>query len=113
MPAAQRADDRAPLLRQAHQFQNIVDSLFPLRGRNFVAGPEEIQVFGHLHVLIDAEKVGHVTDDVPHGVGLADDIVAQDSGGAGGGRQEGGQDAQGGGLAGAIGADEAEEIAAG
>ena len=97
--------------RQAHQFQHVVHRFFPLRGRDFVARAEEIQVLGHLHVLIDAEKIGHVADDMAHGVGLAHHVVAEDSGGAGGGRQEGGQDAQGGGLARAVGADEAEQIA--
>ena len=110
--AAQRADERALLFRQADQFQNIVDGFFALRGGNFVARAEEIEVLGHFHVLIHAEKIRHVTDDMAHGVGFADDIVAKDFGRAGGRREKSGEDAQRGGFARAIGADEAEQIAA-
>ena len=99
------------LLRQPHQFQHVVDRLLPLRRRNLVAGAEEIQVFGHLHVLIDAEEVRHVADDVPHRVGLAHHVVAEDLRRAGRRGQERRQDAQRGRLAGAVRADEAEQVA--
>ena len=94
------------------QFQHVVDRLLALRGGNLVTRAEEIQVLRHFHVLVHAEEIRHVTDDMAHGVGVAHDIVAEDLGRAGGGREKRGEDAQRGGLARAVGADEAEEIAA-
>ena len=108
---AQCPDDRPAFFGQADQFQHIAHGFFALRGRDFVAGAEEIQVFGHFHVLVNAEEIRHVTDDVPDGVGFAHDVLAEDVGGAGGGGKEGGENAQGGGFARAVGADEAEQIA--
>jgi hypothetical protein len=79
--------------------------------RYLVAGAEEVQVLGHLHILIHAEEVRHIADDVPHRVSVAQDVVAQDLRGARGRREERGQNAQGGRLAGAVRADEAEQVA--
>ena len=47
---------------------------------------------------------------MPDGVGVANDIVTEDDGLSGGRREERGEDAQGGGLAGAVGADESEQV---
>src|SRR5260221_401286 len=75
-------------------------------------GPEEIQVPGDFHALVPAEEAGHVADDVAHRVCVADPVMAQDARLPRRRREEGGQDAQRGGLARAVGADEAEEVAA-
>ena len=75
---------RAPFFSvKPDELEDVVDGFFALGGRDFVAGAEEIEVFGHLHVLIDAEEIRHVTDDMADGVGVADDIVAENAGGAG------------------------------
>src|SRR5206468_8079849 len=108
----QRADQRPFLFAQTNQFEHIVDCLLPLRRWDFVTGAEKIEVFGHFHVFVHAEEIRHVTNDVTDGVGVADNVVAEHLRGATGGRQEGGQDAQGGGLASAVRADETEKIAA-
>ena len=74
---AQRADERPFLLRQPHQFQHVVHRLLPLRRRNLVAGAKEIQVLRHLHVLIHAEEVRHVTNHVAHRIGLAQQVASE------------------------------------
>ena len=75
--AAQCADERALLFAEADQFQNVVDCLFALSGRDFVACAEEIQIFGHFHVFVDTKEIGHVTDHMPHGIGITNNIMAE------------------------------------
>ena len=99
------------LLRQLHQVQQALRHLFPVRRALAVAAAVEIQVFPAFQVVVDAEEVRHVAD-VPAGFGrVFHHVGAVHRGGAGGGFQEGGQDAHGGGFAGAVGADEAVEAA--
>src|SRR5262249_12638280 len=57
------------------------------------------------------EEVGHVAHDPADLLGVVVDRVAADRGLAPGGVEQGGQDAHGGGLAGAVGADEAVDVA--
>ena len=109
--AGESADERAFLFAEADELQHVVHRLLALRGRDLVTRAEEVEILGHLHVLVHAEEVGHVADDVAHGVGIAHDVVAEDECLSGGGREEGGEDAERGGLARAVRADEAEEIA--
>ena len=108
----QGADQRAFLLAQPDQFQHVVHRLLALDGGDLVARTEEIQVLGHLHVLVHAEEVRHVTNDVAHRVGLLDDIMPHHPGRARRGREKGRQNPQRGGLARAVGADEPEQIPA-
>src|SRR6185503_19814790 len=79
-PAAERADESTFFFTQADEFENIVDRFFPLEGGDLVAGAKEVEILGHLHVLVDTEEVGHVTDDVAHGIGIAHDIMAEHEG---------------------------------
>ena len=103
---------------RGHMLQ-LVDLLLGLRSHARIAmshahrhnPAEEIQILRDLHVFIDAKEIRHVTDDMAHGVGVPDHVMAQDAGRAGRRREERRQDAQGGGFAGAIGTDKTEEIA--
>jgi hypothetical protein len=68
--AAERADERAPLFGQSDEFQHVRDRLFALGRRDPVAGAEKVEVLGDLHVLVDAEEIRHVADDMADGVGV-------------------------------------------
>ena len=109
--AAKGADEGSLFVRQSDEFEHVFDGAFALFGGDFVAGAKEVEVFGDFHVFVDAKEVGHVADEVADGVGVAGDVVAEYLGAAFAGGKEGGENAQCGGLAGAVGADEAEEVA--
>lgn len=109
--AAEGADEGALFVRQSDEFEHVFDGVFALFGGDFVAGAEEVEVFGDFHVFVNAKEVGHVADEVTDGVGVASDVVAEDFGAAFTGGEEGGKDAERGGFAGAVGSDEAEEVA--
>lgn len=109
--AAKGADEGALFVRQSDEFEHVFDGVFALFGGDFVAGAEEVEVFGNFHVFVDAEEVGHVADEVTDGIGVAGDVVAEYLGAAFAGGKEGGEDAERGGFAGAVGSDEAEEVA--
>ncbi len=88
------------------------DGFLALGGGNLVTGAKEIEILGHFHVLVHAEEIRHVTDDVADGIRIAHHVVAQHEGLARGRSQERGKDAQRRGLACAIGTDEAKKVAA-
>ena len=111
-PAAQGADQGAFLFGEADEFKDVVYGFFALGGGNLVTRTEEIQVLRHFHVFIHAEEIRHVTDDVTHRVRVRDDIVTEHFRSAGGGSEKGCENAQRGGLARAVGTDEAEQVAA-
>src|SRR3974390_2911100 len=76
--AAQGADERALFLAKPDQFQHIIYRLLALRSWDLVTGPEEIQVLSHFHVLINAEEIRHITDDMADRVGVAHYIMTED-----------------------------------
>ena len=108
--AAERPDQSALFFTQADQLEHVVDRLLALGRTDAVARREKVEVLGHLHVLVHAEKIRHVAEDAPYLVGLGHHVVSHHPGRAGRGRQEGGQDAQRGGFAGAVRADEPEQV---
>lgn len=110
--AAEGADEGSLFVGESDKFEHVFDGVFALFGGDFVASAEEVEVFGDFHVFVDAKEVGHVADEVADGVGVAGDVVAEYFGTAGAGGKEGGEDAERGGFAGAVGADEAEKVAA-
>ena len=66
------------------------------------------QVLRAGQVLVDRGVLAGEADRAAHLLGVADDVVAADPGDAGVGAQQGGEDADGGGLAGAVRAEHAE-----
>src|ERR1041384_8100315 len=54
--AAEGADERPAFFGQADEFQNVIDGFLALRGGDFVAGAEKIEVLGSFHVLIDPKE---------------------------------------------------------
>ena len=73
---------------------------------------DEFQVLAHRQVLIQAEALRHVADLALDLVGVAADVVAEAGALAAIGRQQAAEHADGGGLAGAVGAEEAVDRAA-
>ena len=68
---------------------------------------DEFQVLAHRKILIQAEALRHVADLALDLVGVAADVVAEAGALAAVGRQQAAEHADGGGLAGAVGAEEA------
>src|SRR5262249_14618447 len=67
---------------------------------------------GDAHLGGEGAVLRHVADAAAHLEGVPEDVEAVDGGGAGSGRQEAGKDPHGGGLAGAVGPEEADDAAA-
>ena len=109
--AGKAGDEGLALVAQVDQVEHLVADLLPPRTLDAVGRGEELQVLDDLHVVVDAEEVGHVADDPPDLLGMRVDRVAADAGLAPGGLQERGQDPHRRRLAGTVGADVAEEVA--
>ena len=108
--AGEAVDEGVAFVAEVGEFQHVVDDLGALRAVDVVGGGEEFEVFLHDHVFVSAEVVGDEADEGADGSGLiADDVIA-DARFAPGGLEERGEDFDGGGFAGAVGADETEAI---
>jgi len=70
--------------------------------------PDEAEVLDAGQVLVDGGVLAGQADRVTDGLGVGDDVVTEDTGLAGVGPQDRGEDPDGGRLAGAVGAEEAE-----
>ena len=96
---------------QVHQLQQVADHAPPPLGVDAVAAGEEVQVLPDLHVVVDPERVRHEPEDAPDVVRVPAHGGAGDLRVAAVGDEQRGEDAQGRGLAGAVRADEAEDLA--
>src|SRR5262245_49736517 len=68
------------------------------------------QVVGHRHIEIDRDPLGEIADHRARPQRFGDDVVAGDAHVAVTGGKNAGQDAHGGALAGAVGAEEADDL---
>ena len=66
---------------------------------------ENQQILIAVQVAVGGDQLGHVADEPAHLGGLVDDVEAGHPGVPGGGGQQGGEHLDGGGLAGAVGAE--------
>jgi hypothetical protein len=71
------------------------------------------QFLAHRHRRVDAAGLGHVADPAADAGRVADQVVPRHDGAARGGREQRGEHPQGGGLARAVGAEEAQDLARG
>ena len=108
--AAEGLDVGVALFGEVDQVEQVADHLAPPPRRQPVAAGEEVEVLPDLHVVVDAEGVGHVADDPPRGGRLAADRDAADEGVAGGRREERGEHAQRRRLACAVRPHQAEDL---
>ena len=60
--ARQARDQGVALVAEVDQLEHLLALLAPVRPLDAVGGGEELQVLDHLHVVVDAEEVGHVAD---------------------------------------------------
>jgi hypothetical protein len=109
--ARQRLDVRIALAGEVDEVEQVADHPPPVRGRDAIAAPEEVEVLPDLHVVIDAERIRHEPEDAADLVGVPDHRVAADLGLAGARFQQRGQDPQRGRLPGAVGPHETEDLA--
>ena len=87
--------------------RSIMSRAAPPRVAQAVEPRDELQVLAHRKVLIQAEALRHVADLALEPVGVAADVVAEAAPLAAVGRQQAAEHADGGGLAGTVGAEEA------
>ena len=75
-----------------------------------MADVDEVLFGGKFHV--DAARLEDHSDLAAHSAGIERHVVAQDQGASGGGKHQRGEDAEHGGLAAAVGAEQAEDLRA-
>src|SRR5574344_1572408 len=81
-----------------------------MRALHLVTSAEEIEILDDEHILVDAESIRHIADQAANLIALFMNIIAVNTGCARGRSQEKGEYFQGGRFAGAVAADEAENI---
>ena len=109
--AREAGGQRVALVAQLDQLEHLVAFLAARRAVDAIRGGEKLQVLDHLHVVIDAEQVGHVADQAADFLGVRVDRMAADIRLAPGRVEQRGEHPHRRRLAGAVGADEAEDIA--
>jgi hypothetical protein len=92
-------------------FEQIRDVALALRARHIVQLGVDGEIFFHGEVDVAGEGLGDDTDEVPHRIGFLLHVVACDHRAALGDGDKGGHHADEGGLAGAIRAQQAEDLA--
>ena len=95
----------------AHRSVDLVHAARESAAADALEPAHEGQVFGDLHFRVKRRRFGQVTDAFLHFDGVFEDIEAGHAGGAGGGRQEAGEHAHGGGFTGAVGPEKAYDLA--
>src|SRR5205085_2655545 len=103
-----RLDRRVAPDLQAHQLQHLLDQRFAAPALDAITTGEVVQVLPNQHVLIETKEVGHVPDKRVDAQGVFEDVDPGDAHLPVGRLQQGSQDADERGLAGAVGTDEAE-----
>ena len=95
------------------QLHQLGDAGIALTALEVIEVALELQQLTAGQDLVDRHLLGHVAEQVAHAPRFAQGIEAGDAHAAGIRGEQGGQDAQGGGLAGAVGAEQAVEAAGG
>ena len=112
--AGEVAGEALPERGEIAEAEQPVDLLGAAADGHAVDVGVESDVLHHREVRIKAEALAHVADVLLEALGVAHDIEARHLGGAAAGsEQDAGEHAHGGRLAGAVGADEAEDLAVG
>src|SRR5262249_52126382 len=106
MPPRQPRPQGAPLVAPTAHPPPPAPLLAPLCPLDAVRGGEEFEIFNHLHVVVDAEEVRHVAHEAANVLGAVVDRKPAHRRLAPGRVEQRGEDAHGGRLTGAVGADE-------
>ncbi len=111
LPApGERAGELVPTLRQPEVHKRLLDLLLPVG--HAVHACDEAQVLANGEILPERETLRHVAGVTLDLLGLANDVVAETGALAAVGREQSAEHADGGGLAAAVGAEKAEDLAA-
>ncbi len=111
--AGERLGLRIAPLRQVHGLQHIGDVLFAHPARHAVELGVDLQIFFDGQVLVAGQGLGNDADHAAHLVGIFGHVVAADDRLAGGDRNQRGHHADERAFAGAVGAEQAEDLAFG
>src|SRR5262249_12410470 len=109
----ERADAAIPHLGEAARGERVRHLPFPPRARHALQLHDEAQVLDDAQVGVERRVLREVADRAPAGERLDRGIAAADADRAGGGREDTGEDAHRRRLAGAVRAEEADDLAAG
>ena len=74
--ARQAGDQGVALVAEIDQVEHLLAFLAAFRPLDAIGGGEEFEILDHLHVVVDAEEVGHVADDAANVLGAVVDRVA-------------------------------------
>src|SRR5580693_4868533 len=111
-PARERACELPTTLGQAHALEEGVDArTAPLEGHPVDARIKP-QVLEDAEILVEAKALGHIADVLLDALGLAHDIVSNHGAAARGGVEDPAKHPNGGRLACAVWAEDAEDLAA-
>ncbi len=110
LAAAEGVGISVALKIEIDEVELFVADLPTLGAVDAVGGGEEFEVLDNLHVVINAEEIGHVADEAADFLGVAIDRVAADIGLAVSRVEQRGQDFHRGRFARAVGTDEAKQI---
>ncbi len=108
-----RRDEPRTQRTKIGQLHDGVDGALARARLDSVRGREELQVFVHGHALVNLEPIRHEAEQAPNVQGALDHVVAADEHPPLIGLQERRHHAKGGGLPGAVGADEPEDLSLG
>src|SRR5207253_2445753 len=96
---------------QVEEFDDIVDALAGALGRHAVEVRGELEELAAGELVVEEGLIGNVADELPGLVALGSQVVTADANTAAGGNQQAAEYFDGGGLAGAVGAETGEEFA--
>ena len=111
--AGEAVDEGIGFGGEADLGNGVVNAGGELGGVELVATGEVVDIFPDFEIAVDGEEVREVADVLLGFGGLAGDINVVDGDGAGSGSEQSGDHFEGGGFAGTVGADEAEDFAGG
>ena len=109
---AERPGHVVPPLPEAEETQISLDAGGSLRGIEAVQAAEEIEIGPRRELVVQPRRLGQDADPGPDVVGLGDHVEAVDRGGAFGRSDEGREEAHRRRLAGAVGTEQSEDLAA-
>ena len=111
VPLGQRAAPALGHVGDGRAFHGRPDARGPVSGGDAVDAGHEMQVLADGHFRIQGRRLGQIARPALGLEGLVEDVETGDPGMAFGGRQVAGQDAHRRGLAGPVGAEEAQNLA--
>src|SRR5688572_24714952 len=111
--ATEAGDGFAGAVGEAGKAEGCVDALAEGVAAETIEGAKETEVADRIQLLVEGQVLGDVADALFDGTGVASDLLAVDEDLAGIGANDAADHGDGGGLSGAVGAEEAETLSFG